>query len=81
MKFFIAALLATTSAVSLNQLETRGGHGGPPPSAQEIAEWIMKHTDQNGDKEITWDELADALTELAEEHDHDITDEEWAAAK
>merc|ERR1712166_930619 len=85
MKFF--ALIAAVSAVTLQQKvtssieESKEGPKPPadrkPPSAEEIAGYIMSHFDQNGDDMISEAEFRDTMTALAKKHNFEPTQADW----
>ena len=64
-KFATSALLAVSAiAVSLQTTSDTAGPGGPPhngPSLQDRLETVVDVMDTNNDKEITVDEVAEAL--------------------
>merc|ERR1711957_47625 len=51
-----------------------------PPSAEEIAGYIMKHFDQNGDGKITKVEFKDTMKALAKKHNYKPTKKDWKRA-
>merc|ERR1712166_345764 len=85
MKFF--ALIAAVSAVTLQQKvtssieESKEGPKPPadrkPPSAEEIAGYIMMHFDTNGDDMISEAEFRDTMTALAKKHNFEPTQADW----
>merc|ERR1711957_507130 len=51
-----------------------------PPSAEEIAGYIMKHFDQNGNGKISKKEFKKTLRKLAADHNYRPTKKEWERA-
>merc|ERR1711957_653411 len=48
-----------------------------PPSAEEIAGYIMSHFDSNGDDMISEVEFRDTMTALAKKHNFEPTQADW----
>ena len=72
MKFVFTTLIVAASAVKLQQVPSESVAPAlveeGPPSVSEIAGYIMKEFDKNGDGKISKKEFTDAIKKEAKDH-------------
>ena len=71
MKFAIAALLATTSAIRI------GSQGKKGCVSKEMAREGFKALDTDDSGSLSYDEIKVGVEDLAKALDHTVTAEEW----
>jgi len=50
------------------------------PTPKQVAKWIMERFDRNGDGKIQKKEFRKTVKEIAKEHNHELTKEDWEKA-